>query len=76
MAHNLFFLTEGIKNAHDLCLINPIQTALTTAPWWLVVVVVSGIALLTGGLRTALIAGDRASCSRQASRCGSTGWRR
>jgi len=56
MAHNLYFLTEGIKNVTTSIVINPLQTVLTRAPWWLVVVVVTGIALLTGGRRIAIIA--------------------
>jgi glycine betaine/proline transport system permease protein len=57
LAHNAYFLTEGIKNVTTSLVINPIQTVLTSAPWWLIVGVVVGVALLTAGPRPALIAG-------------------
>ena len=57
LAHNAYFLTEGLKNVTTSVVINPIQTVLTSAPWWLVVATVVGIGLLTAGLRPAIIAG-------------------
>jgi glycine betaine/proline transport system permease protein len=57
LAHNAYFLTEGLKNVTTSLVINPIQTVLTSAPWWLVVALVVGIGLLTAGLRPAIIAG-------------------
>ena len=50
-------LTEGLKNVVTFVLINPIQEALTSSPWWLVVGCVVGIAMLVGGPRPALAAG-------------------
>ncbi len=56
IAFNLYDVTEWIKNVTTYGLINPIQTALTSAPWWLVVAVVVGIALLASGPRPAVVA--------------------
>ena len=53
---NLFFITFAFKEAVTYGLINPLQHVFTTAPWWLVVGVATGIALVVGGLRVALIA--------------------
>ncbi len=53
---NLFALTDGIKNAVTTILINPIQAFLTNSPWWLIVGLVVGIALLVSGRRQALLA--------------------
>ena len=53
---NLFPLTDAIKNLVTSVLINPIETFLTTSPWWLVIVLVVGLALLVSGRRQALIA--------------------
>jgi glycine betaine/proline transport system permease protein len=57
LAHNAYFVTEAIKNITTSLVINPLQAVLTSSPWWLVVAVSIGIALLTGGMRPALIAG-------------------
>jgi len=56
ISFNLFDITEGLKNVTTYGVINPIQTALTSAPWWLVLAVVAAIALLVSGLRTAAVA--------------------
>jgi len=56
IALNLFFITNGVKNTITYGLINPMQHALTSAPWWLVTAAVAGIANLVGGRRTAVIA--------------------
>jgi glycine betaine/proline transport system permease protein len=56
VAFNLFGVTEWIKNVTTFGVINPIQTALTSAPWWLVVAVAIGVALLVSAPRTAAIA--------------------
>ncbi len=56
VALNLYDVTEGIKNVTTYGLINPIQTVLTSAPWWLVAIVIIGIAVLVSGPRVALIA--------------------
>lgn len=49
--------TTGTKDAVTYGLINPIQSALTAAPWWLVVAAVTGLALLVSTARAAAIAG-------------------
>ncbi len=53
---NLFFLTEGLKNVVSFGFLNPLQSILTGAPWWLVVFVTGSIALIFSGRRPALIA--------------------
>jgi glycine betaine/proline transport system permease protein len=53
---NLYDLTEGTKNVITALLINPIQGFLTGVPWWLIVVLVLGIALFVGGRRPAVVA--------------------
>ncbi len=53
---NLFDVTEGIKNVVTTILINPIQGFLTQSPWWLIILLVAGIAFLVGGLRPAIVA--------------------
>ncbi|MEK6719288.1 MAG: ABC transporter permease subunit [Chloroflexota bacterium] len=53
---NFYFLTEAIKNGVSYGLLNPLQTILTSAPWWLVVATIGGIAFLLSGLRPAVIA--------------------
>ncbi|MEO5918842.1 MAG: ABC transporter permease subunit [Candidatus Limnocylindrales bacterium] len=55
VALNLYDVTEGIKNVTTYGLINPIQTVLTSAPWWLVAIVIIGIAVLASGPRVAII---------------------
>ena len=55
-AFNLFNATEWIKNVTTYGVINPIQGVLTTAPWWLVAMVIVGIAFLASGARPAAIA--------------------
>ncbi|WP_433253408.1 ABC transporter permease [Streptosporangium sp. CA-135522] len=49
-------VTEAVKNASTEALLNPLQTVLTTAPWWLVAAVVLAIAWRTGGPRSAVTA--------------------
>ncbi len=50
-------LTSGLKDAITFGVINPIQEVLTSAPWWLVIAVIVGIAAFGGGLSPALAAG-------------------
>jgi glycine betaine/proline transport system permease protein len=54
---NLYALTNGFKNAITYGLINPLQSLLTSAPWWLVVLATAGLAMLVGGVRAAVTAG-------------------
>ncbi len=56
IATNFFFLTGWIKNTVSAILVNPIEGFLTHAPWWLVFVLVVGIALLVAGRRQAIMA--------------------
>ncbi len=54
---NLFFLTSAFKDFTTYVLINPLETVLTSAPWWLVMAVIIGLAWWISGLRSAAIAG-------------------
>ena len=53
---NLFFLTSALKDFTTYVLINPLETILTSSPWWLVTGVIVGIAWLISGRRSATIA--------------------
>lgn len=50
---NLAFLTEGFKNVVSAWLLDPIETMLTSAPWWLISVLAAGLALIVTGRRAA-----------------------
>ncbi len=52
---NLVGITDGVKNAISYGLLNPVQDTLTNAPWWLVVGLTTGTALLVSGRRAALM---------------------
>jgi glycine betaine/proline transport system permease protein len=47
-------ITDGAKNIVSAGLLDPLQTVLTTSPWWLVVAVAAGIAMITTGRRAAI----------------------
>ena len=47
-------VTEAIKNVVTFGLINPIESVLTSAPWWLVVVGIVGVALWVSGVGAAI----------------------
>lgn len=53
---NLYFITEPIKDIVTIWLIQPLETALVTSPWWLVMAVVFGIAWAISGTRQAVVA--------------------
>jgi glycine betaine/proline transport system permease protein len=48
--------TEALKNAVSAVLLDPIETVLTTTPWWLVLVAVLIFGTLSSGPRAAVIA--------------------
>ncbi len=48
---NVSWRTSGFKNVVTNYLINPLQAVFTEAPWWLVMAVVAGLALLGSGVR-------------------------
>jgi glycine betaine/proline transport system permease protein len=50
-------LTLGLRNGATDAVLNPLETVLTSAPWWLLVGVVMLIAWYLSGRRAALIAG-------------------
>lgn len=54
MSHSLVFLTDGFKNLVSAWLLDPLQTALTASPWWLVLGVAAGLALIITGRRAAV----------------------
>jgi glycine betaine/proline transport system permease protein len=53
---NAYAYTNALKDIVSYGLINPMESLLTTAPWWLLLVVIFGVALLISGLRAAIIA--------------------
>lgn len=53
---NLYSVTDAIKNGVTTVLINPIEAFLTTSPWWLIIGLVVGLALLVSGRRQAILA--------------------
>ncbi len=50
-------LTLAIKNVFTFAVLNPLETVLTTAPWWLVVAVVVLVAWYVSGRRASITAG-------------------
>jgi glycine betaine/proline transport system permease protein len=54
ISHTLVFLTDGLKNVVSAWLLDPIQNVLTNSPWWLVVIVASGLALVITSRRAAV----------------------
>lgn len=54
ISHNLVFLTDGFKNVVSAWLLDPIQNALTASPWWLVVILAAGLALIISSRRAAI----------------------
>jgi len=53
---NAFPVTDAVKNVVTEGLLNPLQTVLTSAPWWLVLGVVFALGLLATGVRAAITA--------------------
>jgi glycine betaine/proline transport system permease protein len=51
----VFFLTNGISFVFTVYLLNPLQTVLVTAPWWLVVAFAFGLGTLVTGLRAGIL---------------------
>jgi glycine betaine/proline transport system permease protein len=51
------WLTSGFKNAVTFGILNPIETVLTQAPFWLVIGVVVALTVLISGVRPAIVAG-------------------
>jgi glycine betaine/proline transport system permease protein len=47
-------VTEGVKEAVTVALLNPFQSLFTGSPWWLVGAVAVGLAALLGSIRAAL----------------------
>ena len=56
IALNAYGVTNGIKNVVTSVLINPIEAFLTTSPWWLIGLLVVGLAVLVSGVRQAILA--------------------
>jgi glycine betaine/proline transport system permease protein len=53
---NLYNVTDAIKNVVTTVLINPIQTFLTSSPWWLIAILVVGLAVVLSGRKQAILA--------------------
>ena len=47
-------LTDELKNVVSYLVLNPMEHVLTSAPWWLVIMVTAGLALLISGRRAAI----------------------
>jgi len=54
---DLYGATTSFKDLITYGLINPLQSLLTSAPWWLVAFAVAGVAMLVSGARAAATAG-------------------
>ncbi len=52
---NLYPVTDALKNATTSLFLNPLQAVLTSAPWWLVLAAVAGIAFVVSGRRAASV---------------------
>ncbi len=52
---NVTWLTVGLKDAASAWLLDPLQTALTSAPFWLVIAYCAGLALIITGRRAAVV---------------------
>jgi glycine betaine/proline transport system permease protein len=48
--------TEGLKNIVSAVLLDPLETVLTTTPWWLLVAAVLAVGWLSSGWRRAVLA--------------------
>ncbi|MCJ7712062.1 MAG: ABC transporter permease subunit [Chloroflexi bacterium] len=56
-ASSFYFATDWIRDAVTYTLINPIEGFLASSPWWLVAIVVVGLAFILAGRRQAVTAG-------------------
>ncbi|MEV4701663.1 ABC transporter permease subunit, partial [Actinoplanes sp. NPDC049316] len=54
---HLYDVTEAVKNVVTAGLLDPVQTVLTTTPWWWFVPAVVAVGALVSGWRAALVAG-------------------
>jgi glycine betaine/proline transport system permease protein len=54
---NLYPVTDAVKNVVTQYLLGPLETLLTTSPWWLVLGLAVGVALIVSGRRAALASG-------------------
>ena len=52
---NLGSFTDAVKNFVSEFLFDPIQTVLTSAPWWLTIAVTAGIAAIVNSFRAAVV---------------------
>ena len=52
---NLNPITDAIRNGVSYGFFNPLQTVLTTAPFWLVIALTAGIAWIVSGVRAAIV---------------------
>ena len=65
-----------IKNVVSQYLLDPLQSVLTTSPWWLVIGVAVGVAFIVSGRGRRSSPASRCLARRGARRSGSTRWRR
>jgi len=53
---NLYIFTVGFKDLISYSILNPLEVQLSASPWYVTVVMIVALALIIGGLRTAILA--------------------
>ncbi len=53
---NLYIFTVGIKDLISYSILNPLEVQLSASPWYVTVAMIVALALIIGGLRTAILA--------------------
>ena len=53
---NLFIFTVGFKDLISYSILNPLEVQLSASPWYVTVAMIVALALIIGGLRTAILA--------------------
>ncbi len=59
---NLYFFTSGFKDLISYSILNPLESILSQSPWYLTVAMIVWLALVIGGVRTAILAFVLAMC--------------
>ena len=53
---NLYIFTVGFKDFISYAILNPLETQLSASPWYVTVAMIVALALIIGGVRTAILA--------------------
>ncbi|CAB4600156.1 MAG: ABC transporter permease subunit [Actinobacteria bacterium] len=53
---NLYIFTVGFKDLISYSILNPLETQLAASPWYVTVAMIVALALIIGGVRTAILA--------------------